>query len=97
MYNFETNTVEEWIHIKFDDKESDNKKSEKVESFIEIRISKDVSEPVQASRQASEASEPGGASNELEADVPFEANPYDEDFEASHDGSERHSKTSLHI
>jgi hypothetical protein len=36
VYNSETKTVEESIDIKFDDKESDNKMLELVESFADI-------------------------------------------------------------
>jgi len=48
-YNFETDIVEEYIHIKFDDKEPDNKLSELVESLSDIQITEDALEPVGAS------------------------------------------------
>lgn len=38
VYNLETNIVKESIHIKFDDKESDNQISELVDSFVEIEF-----------------------------------------------------------
>jgi len=38
VYNFETNTMEESIHIKFDDKNPDNRISELVDSFADIEI-----------------------------------------------------------
>lgn len=43
-YNSETKMVEESIHIKFDEKELDNKMSELVQSFSKIYASKDTSE-----------------------------------------------------
>lgn len=42
IYNCETKMVEESIHIKFDDKESDSKMSELIQSFLEICVSKDT-------------------------------------------------------
>lgn len=43
MYTSKTNTVEESIHIKFEEKESDSNMSELVQSFSEICVSKDTS------------------------------------------------------
>jgi hypothetical protein len=40
VYNSETYIVEESIHIKFDDKEPNNKILELVESFVDKHISK---------------------------------------------------------
>ena len=53
MYNSETNTVEESAHVKFDDKESDNKMLELVETFADIQVSEDALEPIQASGSGS--------------------------------------------
>jgi len=39
VYNFETNIVEESIHINFDVKDSDNKILELVDSLIDLEIS----------------------------------------------------------
>ena len=47
MYNSETHVIEESMHIKFDDKEPDNEMSELVESFADIKITEEVSEPSQ--------------------------------------------------
>jgi len=44
-YNSKTNTLEESININFDDKKTDNKMSELVESIAEIHTTKDASEP----------------------------------------------------
>src|SRR4030066_2076831 len=38
VYNSETKMVEEFVHIKFNDKEPDNEKSELVENFVELQI-----------------------------------------------------------
>ena len=61
VYNYETNTVEESIHIKFDDKEPGNKMSELVEIFAEIQITEDGIKPEQPSELvvASDGSEAG--------------------------------------
>jgi len=47
VYNSETHVIEESMHIKFDDKEPDNEMSELVESFADIKITEEVSEPSQ--------------------------------------------------
>jgi hypothetical protein len=93
VYNSETKTVEESIDIKFDDKEPDNKMLELVESFADIQISEDASEPLQVSGSAYEVSEPDGAPEVLEDDVPHETHPYDEDFEEAHDGLEESTQS----
>jgi hypothetical protein len=48
VYNSETNIVEELIHVKFDEKEHDNKMSKLVESFVEFQITEEASAPNQA-------------------------------------------------
>ena len=45
MYNFETQCVEESMHIKFDEKEIDNKMTHLVESFTDIQIIEKALEP----------------------------------------------------
>jgi hypothetical protein len=45
LYISETHTVEESIHVRFNDKETDNNMSEQVESFAEFQISSGCSEP----------------------------------------------------
>ena len=47
MYNSETQCVEESMHIKFDDKEPRSKIPELVESFANIQVSEESSEPNQ--------------------------------------------------
>jgi hypothetical protein len=49
VYNSETNAVEKSIHVRFNDKEPDNKVSELVESFAEFGISSSHSEPENSS------------------------------------------------
>jgi len=46
VYNSETLCVEESMHIKFDDKEPINETSEQGESFEDIQMPEDTSEPV---------------------------------------------------
>jgi len=48
VYNSKTNTVEELIHVKFDEKEHDNKMSKLVESSVEFQITEEASTPKQA-------------------------------------------------
>jgi len=93
VYNSETNTVEESIHIKFDDKEPNNKMLELVESFADIQIFEDASEPIQAFVSASEVSEPDGVPELLEDDVPHKVHPYDEDSEEARDGLEESTQS----
>lgn len=40
VYNSETNMIEEYLHIKFDDKEPDSKLLELVQFFYKICVSK---------------------------------------------------------
>jgi hypothetical protein len=47
VYNSETQCVEESTHIKFDDKEPGSEIPELVESFADIQVSEDTSEPDQ--------------------------------------------------
>ena len=47
VYNSETQCVEESLHIKFDDKEHGSKIPEQVESFADIQVSEEPSEPDQ--------------------------------------------------
>jgi len=47
VYNSETLCVEESMHVKFDDKELEDKTSKQVESFVEIQVSEDIPEPDQ--------------------------------------------------
>ncbi|KAK2374267.1 putative mitochondrial protein [Trifolium repens] len=56
VYNSETNTVEESIHVRFDDKEPDNKMSEQNNSYAGIPYLYNNSEPEKAS-DANETSE----------------------------------------
>jgi hypothetical protein len=48
VYNSETNTVEESMHVRFDDKEPDNDKSEHVIDISDSHDSEDNSENVEA-------------------------------------------------
>ncbi|KAK2389986.1 hypothetical protein QL285_063537 [Trifolium repens] len=56
VYNSETNIVEESIHVRFDDKEPDSKKSEQTESFAGEQYQYDYPEP-EISSEAVEVSE----------------------------------------
>jgi hypothetical protein len=47
VHNFETHCVEESMHIKFDDKESDNEMPELIENFVDIHITEEASEHYQ--------------------------------------------------
>jgi len=49
VYNSETLCVEESMHVKFDDKESGNETPEQDESFVDIQVLEDTSEPDQTS------------------------------------------------
>jgi hypothetical protein len=100
LYNFETHVVEESIHVKFDDKEPDNKMSELVESLADFQISKDTSEPEKTLEvvEASEVQEVV-ASDETEA---IDTSKAHLESDEAQDGSERTnpledlSNTSLH-
>jgi len=46
VYNSETLCVEESMHIKFDDKEPGNETPEQGESFTDMQVLEDTSEPV---------------------------------------------------
>ncbi|WJX39850.1 hypothetical protein P8452_27360 [Trifolium repens] len=56
VYNSETNTVEESIHVRFDDKEPDSKMSEQDDSYADVPYQYINTEPEKAS-EAVEASE----------------------------------------
>jgi len=47
VYNLETLCVEESMHVKFDDKELGNETPEQGESFVDIQVPEDISEPDQ--------------------------------------------------
>jgi len=47
VYNSETLCVEESMHVKFDDKEPGNETSEEGESFADMQVLEDISEPDQ--------------------------------------------------
>ena len=49
MYNSETLCVEESMHAKFDDKEPGNETPEQGESFADVQVPEDSSEPDQTS------------------------------------------------
>jgi len=50
MYNSETLCVEESMHVKFDDKEPGNEILEQGESFADMKVPEDTSEPDQTSK-----------------------------------------------
>jgi hypothetical protein len=83
VYNSETNTVEDSIHIKFDNKEPDNKMSKLVEKFGEIQITEDASTP----EHAFEASKRVSASDGPKVGVPYETHSDEVDSEEVRDGS----------
>ncbi|WJX61599.1 hypothetical protein P8452_46671 [Trifolium repens] len=56
VYNSETNTVEESIHVRFDDKEPDNKTSEQYDSYAEVPYQYNYSE-AEKTLEANETSE----------------------------------------
>ncbi|WJX78348.1 hypothetical protein P8452_61580 [Trifolium repens] len=86
VYNFETNTVKESIHVTFDDKEHDSKMSEQYDSYAGVPYQYNNSEPQKAS-DANETSE-----SELE-EVSVEASPI-EASEGHDDISEDDTQTS---
>jgi hypothetical protein len=45
VYNSETNTVEEFIHVRFDDKEPDTKMSEQDDSYAGVPYQYNYPEP----------------------------------------------------
>jgi len=45
VYNSETLCVEESMHVKFDDQEPGNETQEQDESFADIQVPEDTSEP----------------------------------------------------
>jgi len=47
VYNLETLCVDEFMHVKFDDKEPGSETSEQDESFADIQAAEDTSEPDQ--------------------------------------------------
>lgn len=93
VYNFETRMVEELIHIKSDDKESDNKMSEIVQSFSKLCVSKDTSEARGIEAGSLWANNPSavGCSKDIktlkvggpEDDSTFEAHPDEENSKDS--------------
>jgi len=70
VYNSETLYVEESMHIKFDDNESRNKTPEQGESFVDIQVSEDYSEPDHTleSYKSPEAEPTPEAPNEVASD-----------------------------
>jgi len=66
VYSSETQCVEKSMHIKFDDKESGNETPEQGESFVDIQVPEDTSEPDQTpdSDDCSEAEPTLEAQNE---------------------------------
>ncbi|KAK2389666.1 hypothetical protein QL285_063241 [Trifolium repens] len=86
VYNSETNTVEESIHVRFDDKEPDSKMSEQDDSYAGVPYQYNNSEP----EKASESNETSEA--ELEEDS-VEASPI-EASEGHDDISEDDTQTS---
>lgn len=76
------------MHIKFNDKEHDNKISKLVESFKDKQIFEDASELVQVSGSASEVTKCDDAPEVPETDAPSRAQLDDEDSEEVYDGLE---------
>jgi hypothetical protein len=70
VYNFETLCVEESMHVKIDDKEPGNETPEQGESFANIQVPKDTSEPNQIpeSYDSLEAEPTPEAQNEVASD-----------------------------
>lgn len=83
--------VEELIHIKFDDKEPDNKMSQLVESFSDFHVSEDTPKVCGSEAGCSQdyslevdGLEDGG----LESNPTFEAHPKEVSSEEAHDVSQ---------
>ena len=70
MYNSETLCVEESMNVKFDDNKPGSKTSEQGESFADIRVPEDTSEPDQTleSEDSPEAEPTSEAQNEYASD-----------------------------
>jgi len=71
VYNSETLCVEESMHVKFDDKEPGNETPEQDESFVDIQVPEDTSEPDQTieSEDRLEANPTLEAQDEVASDV----------------------------
>ena len=71
VYNSETLCVEESMHVQFDDKEPGNETSEQDESFADIQVLEDTSEPDQTSESedSPEAEPIPEAQDEVASDV----------------------------
>jgi hypothetical protein len=82
VYNSETQCVEESMHIKFDDNEPGSEIPDLVESFVDIQVFKDTSEPDQT--QESDES--------LEAEpTPYTHN--EEAYDEAQDGSQQSTQS----
>lgn len=86
VYNTKTRMVEEFIHVKFNDKELDYHMSEHVESFTDIQVSKDYPEVGPSDIRSSE--DGGSYAGLPEANPILEAHPEAEDSEETPYGSE---------
>ncbi|KAK2381799.1 putative mitochondrial protein [Trifolium repens] len=89
VYNSETNTVEESIHVRFDDKELDSKKSEQVESFAGEQSQYDYPEP-EISSEVVEASE---AQMEIAVDEVLPTTTVEASEDTSEDETQEDSET----
>jgi len=71
LYNSKIEKVEETIHVKFDDKDPDNQKSEKVENFGDIEI---ISNPSQ--EELVNPKEPQATTNDVNSSGSLDAITY---------------------
>jgi len=89
VYNSKTKLVEEFVHVRFNNKKSDSNMSEQVESCAEIQVSKDAPLSTQEFEPIIEAPEPANPSEEPDTNAIPEANREVEDSkEEAHDDSE---------